>query len=286
MFEVISHHFAGGVYCKLMRIKENSQVVSHKHEYDHMSVLMQGCVIVRADGEQNTYYAPNIIEIKAGVEHSIVAINGDAVWGCIHATDCTDESKIDDLLIKQPHMCKTAFLFDVNSAMKELERHPELWNQHTMRTESPTSPHREVSDIWLRYKDPRLPVDQSQPHQSVWYPALEKLPSIQRIIETIMMTKPGDELGGVLITKIPAGKQVYPHGDAGAWHSEYYNEKILVLLQSAPGQSFNYADETHEGLAGEVFTFDNLPEHWVINNSDIDRISLILAVRSEPHAST
>jgi hypothetical protein len=72
---------------------------------------------------------------------------------------------------------------------------------------------------------------------------------------------------------------VYPHSDTGQWHPEFYNKKILILLQSAEGQSFNFENESHVGFSGEVFSFDNAPIHWVTNNSTVDRISLILAVR-------
>lgn len=282
--EVIKHHFVGGVYAKEMRIPDGFEVTSHKHRFDHMSVLTQGCVIVEADGIQETYYAPAVIEIKAGVAHSVLPVNGDAHWLCVHATDCTDESKIDEVLIEPvKHMQKTELTFMVDSALAELNRHPELWNQHTMRTASASSPHREVSDIWLRYQAPELPIDQQKPHESVWYKAIRQLLAIRTIIEKIMLSMPkGSELGGVLITRIPPGKRVYPHSDAGTWHAEYYNQKVLVLLQSAPGQSFNFANESHEGEAGEVFTFNNLPEHSVINNSGIDRISLIIAIRTLP----
>lgn len=101
MIEVIKHHFAGGVYCKEMMIPNEFEVVSHSHKFDHLSVLTMGCVIVEADGVQETYYAPAVIEIKAGVNHSVTPVNGDAHWLCIHATDCTDEDKIDNVLISK-----------------------------------------------------------------------------------------------------------------------------------------------------------------------------------------
>ena len=88
---------------------------------------------------------------------------------------------------------------------------------------------------------------------------------------------------------MPARKQVYIHSDAGHWHSDYYDKKILVLLQSNQDQSFNFYSkvgesfaltESHFGEAGEVFEFDNSYYHSVINDSDEDRISLIFAVRT------
>jgi quercetin dioxygenase-like cupin family protein len=295
--KVISHHFIGGVYAKEMLIPDGYEVISHSHKFDHMSVLTQGCVIVEADGEQSTYYAPAIIEIKAGTNHSVRPVNGDAHWICVHATDCVDESKVDEVLIekidKQLNMVKQEYCLDISSLRNQLDEHPELWDEYDMRTRLyENSPHREVSDIWLRYRDwaefdPNDPMSFADEHRSIFYPAYFELWEVADVIAKVMWKfKPGAKLGGCLITKIPPGKQVYPHSDSGSWHSEYYNRKVLVLLQSAPGQSFNFRDEKYEGKTGEVFIFDNNPVHSVVNNSEVDRISLILAVRDIPDANT
>lgn len=100
MIEVIKHHFFGGIYAKEMKIPDHYTVVSHEHTYDHLSILSQGSVVVEVDGEVKIYHAPAVIEVKAGLSHAVTPLYGDAYWFCIHATDCTDESKIDDVLIK------------------------------------------------------------------------------------------------------------------------------------------------------------------------------------------
>jgi quercetin dioxygenase-like cupin family protein len=284
--EVISHHFVGGVYCKMMRLKEDEEVVQHKHNYGHATALFSGCVILDANGEQSTHWAPDILEIKAGIHHKFMAINGDAVLACIHATTCTDADKVDEVLIqKQQHMKKLPFQIPVSKLNEELAEHPELWDLLTLRTQAADSPHREVSDIWLRYRswdefDPGNPQAFSDQHESIFYAAYYKLPAMEWILAQLVDRLGPFELGGILITKIPPGKSVKPHSDAGRWHSEYFSTKVLVLLNSAPGQQFCFENgEVHEGEAGEVFTFDNRPVHWVTNDSDQDRISLIFAIR-------
>lgn len=293
MLEVIQHHFVGGeednseVYLKEMRIDEGFNVVSHKHAFDHVSLLTRGVVIVEADGVSTTYTAPAYIFVKKGVNHSVTPVGSDAKWFCVHITDGTDATKIDEVLIeKTPHMIKQDMTVDVSALMEQITANPSLWDRYTMRTALlEDSPHREVSDIWLRYRDwsefdhdnPQAFSDQ---HISQFYAAYYELPAVKAIIDAVMNTMPAHaKLGGCLITKIPAGNRVYPHSDAGAWHSEYYNRKVLVLLQSAPGQTFNFDNESHEGEAGEVFYFDNQVTHSVTNHSDCDRISLILAIR-------
>jgi len=284
--EVLKHHFIGGVYAKEMMIPEDYRAVSHRHSYDHMSVLSEGCVIVWANGKQETYFAPAVIEIKAGVEHEIQAVNGPAHWLCIHKTDCTDPSQVDEVLVeKVQHMRKLPFVVPVAKLREELEASPWLWNTNELRTRMfDGSPHRRVDDIWIRYRDwsefdESDPESFSGPHESIWYPAYNALPSIEWILQNIIEHLGDFELGGVLITKVPPGQRVDPHSDAGRWHADYYNRKILVLVKSAPGQKFCYLNEEHEGDAGQVFEFDNAPVHWVDNDSDVDRISLIFATR-------
>lgn len=175
----------------------------------------------------------------------------------------------------------------VEPLMQQIEENPDLWDRDTLRTSFyPNSPHREVSDIWLRYRsmdefDPERPELFAGPHKSVWYPAETILTCAWGLIEPICKIVDCEELGGVLITKIPPGKQVYPHNDGGPWHPEYYASKYLLLLKSAPGQVFSFEDEAHEGETGDLFIFDNRHTHWVVNNSDVDRVSLILAIKQK-----
>ncbi len=102
-FDVIQHYFSSNLYAKHMVIKDGFEVSSHKHNFDHLSILSSGCVILEVDGEQSTHYSPTVIEIKAGKTHKIQAVNGDAVWFCIHgiADGEVNSDNIDDVLIKK-----------------------------------------------------------------------------------------------------------------------------------------------------------------------------------------
>lgn len=95
----VVHHFAAGVYAKQMQLPAGHYAVKHTHDYDHLSILAKGEVVVMVDEEATVYAAPACINIKAGQEHRIEAIS-DAVWFCIHATDETDPDKIDEVLIR------------------------------------------------------------------------------------------------------------------------------------------------------------------------------------------
>src|SRR5580658_1128136 len=109
--------------------------------------------------------------------------------------------------------------FDVSGLQQQLAAHPEVWNTVTLRTEHPRSPHREVSDIWVRYNALSNYHGDMQRfndvHVSEWYPVSEVLTEARRLAEAVA---DGRDIGAVLITKIPGGKQVYPHVDVG-WHA-------------------------------------------------------------------
>lgn len=158
-----------------------------------------------------------------------------------------------------------------------LQESPQLWNQHRERTESPDSPHYGLDDIWARYGDPKRAVD-GQAHDARWYPAADLL-GIRDTCHDLMRAVRGVELGGVLITRIPAGKEVRPHIDPG-WHARRY-EKYGVQITSAPGQLFCFDGEQLETRPGDVFWFDNAHTHWVTNPTNHERITMIVCIRRE-----
>lgn len=171
--------------------------------------------------------------------------------------------------------------FDIDGSVKEISEHPELWNIYTMRTAEVGSPHRDVDDIWIRYnawdnfRGNRIAFNEE--HESVWYPSIEKLPSIKELVMDVMSYVRGERLGGVFITKVPAGKSVGKHIDNG-WHSRYY-DKFAVQLKSNTHQEFCFDNYELCSEEGDLYTFDNSKMHWVTNNSQEDRITLIITIR-------
>lgn len=158
-----------------------------------------------------------------------------------------------------------------------LLQHPELWNTHTNRTESPDSPHHGLDDIWARFGDPARASDGS-PHDSFWYPSADVL-GIKAMCHDIMRHVEGVELGGVLITRIPAGATCKPHTDPG-WHARRY-QKFGVQITSAPGQKFCFEGAELETKPGDLFWFDNQFLHWVENPTQYERVTMIVCIRKE-----
>jgi len=159
----------------------------------------------------------------------------------------------------------------------KLLQHPELWNQHTERTQDPASPHHCLDDIWARFGDPERAKDGSA-HDAFWYPAADVL-DIKGFCLDLMRSVGGVELGGVLITRIPPGAECKPHTDPG-WHAQRY-EKFAVQITSAPGQKFCFEDEELETKPGDVYWFDNQYLHWVKNDTPYERVTMIVCIRRE-----
>lgn len=173
---------------------------------------------------------------------------------------------------------------NVKQLVKELKDNPSLWNQYSLRTTAyEGNPHKRVDDIWVRYNawenfDAEHPELFSAEHDSSWYPAYGKLPALRYHLFELMRAVQGTRLGGVLITRIPAGCSVAPHIDRG-WHAGYYR-KFAIQLKGGPQQLFCFEGESLEAGAGEVYEFDNSEKHWVENNSRRERITLIVCIRT------
>lgn len=170
---------------------------------------------------------------------------------------------------------------DVAPLIYQLARHPELWNQHTMRTASEGTPHREADDIWVRYNPWRNfhgdPVAFHAEHVAEWYPCIGVIPGAWRLAREVMRRVGGKTLGGVLITRIPPGGQVKPHVDRG-WHADVH-AKYAVQIKGNASQAFCFDDAELRPEPGDLYTFDNSRRHWVTNESDSERITLIVCVR-------
>lgn len=103
MFEVdlkIKHFFSGREYAKEMHLPAGYYAETHSHNFDHLSILARGEVLVTIDGVARPYAGPTCITIPAGAVHRIDALT-DSVWFCVHATDETDPEKVDQVLIKE-----------------------------------------------------------------------------------------------------------------------------------------------------------------------------------------
>ena len=181
------------------------------------------------------------------------------------------------------HLRLVASDLPVAQLVRELEAAPDLWDDFRFRTESPISPHRDMSDIIVRYNDRRNYVNRerfNEEHDSVWWSAYRRLPAVRPIVFSVMQAVEGERLGMVLITRLPPGARCHPHTDGG-WHAHYY-EKYAVLLQGNERQSFKFADDEQvSAKPGEAWWFNNSVTHWVENPTEQERLTMIVCVKSD-----
>lgn len=173
-------------------------------------------------------------------------------------------------------------VFDVGGLVHELNRAPELWDDFPLRTREEFSPHHGLSDIWVRYNAQKhFDGDRAQfmePHLAEWWKAAAHLPSARRLAFELMHAVDGEHLGMVLITRIPPRTNCLPHKDGG-WHAQFY-DKYAIQVKSARGQAFCFEDVRHECGPGGAYQFDNARLHWVENDTDSERITMIVCIRN------
>lgn len=95
----IRHYFSGREYARRQVLPAGHYAESHRHNFDHLSILASGKVRVTVDGTATEYTGPECLIICAGQVHRIEALT-DSVWFCVHATDETDPDNIDHQLIE------------------------------------------------------------------------------------------------------------------------------------------------------------------------------------------
>jgi Aspartyl/Asparaginyl beta-hydroxylase len=173
-----------------------------------------------------------------------------------------------------------------------IARRPELWAEDTFLRRYPQGPFGEVESIMLRFPE-KVVFDESDPeaakklelyklnrlpgfdqHESIDYPAYAKLPEARGLVMTVFGLVAGTRLGRVMVNKIKPGGRIFRHADTPV-HTDYYS-RFHVCLQSAPGVRFLAGDEETYMAPGEAWWFDNSQEHEVINNSNVDRIHLVI----------
>ncbi len=182
---------------------------------------------------------------------------------------------------------QVAYGLNVTPLNLAIARRPELWKEDTYLRDYPQGPFNEIESIMLRFpvksvveteEELRKHASTYDQHESIDYPPYAKLTEARPIVMGLMAQVGGERLGRVMINKIAPGGRIFPHADTPS-HAEYY-DRFHVVLQSAPGVDFRAGDEHVYMGVGEVWWFDNSQEHEVINNSAVDRVHMIVDIRT------
>jgi len=176
---------------------------------------------------------------------------------------------------------------DVTTLQQEILKNYDEFDKYNYRRTFTNSPHSEMSDIWARYNDVK-PFEEKgdltgfeAEHDSIWYPVIDKIPSVKKVVFDLMRKVDGERLGGILITKLPPNGHIARHTDSG-WHAQYY-DKFFVPVLIKQGAIFGFDDGDIDAKEGEAWWFDNSNPHWVTNNTDTDRIAMIICIRTEKY---
>ncbi|MDN7558225.1 aspartyl/asparaginyl beta-hydroxylase domain-containing protein [Burkholderia orbicola] len=180
---------------------------------------------------------------------------------------------------------------DTMPLVAAIARQPELWSADTYLRHYPQGPFGDTDSIMLRfpkqvklkserqlerYKANRLPGHDQ--HESVFYPPWFSLPEAHQHVFALMSVVRGVRLGRVMINRVRPGGRIFAHRDSPE-HTARWRRHHLVL-HGKPGAMLRVADETIPMLSGMLFWFDNREEHEVVNNSDDDRISMVIDVQT------
>lgn len=179
---------------------------------------------------------------------------------------------------------------NVVPAKIELQTNHDLWNQHTLRTMTPGSPHREVDDIWMRMNDlTKCRQADTDPvfvdhRESINYPAASRLTEVRRLVMNLMPVVQGERLGRVIISRMAPGAGISEHCDIGPdptkWYdTEPYYSRFHIVIQAGPGSLFRCDEEEVTMVTGEVWWFRNDLNHSVVNNSADDRIHVVCDIK-------
>jgi len=165
-------------------------------------------------------------------------------------------------------------------ALREFLEDCDYWDENPLRRTYPNSPHAQMVDIWVRFGDPS---DLLNPHEAKWYPVSYEAPDLMDICYSVVDHVGGTRLGGVLITKLPHGCEITPHIDTG-WHAQEY-DKFYIPITRPEGSKFGFECGDILGDPGDCYWFRNDVSHWVLNNGNSDRITLIVCVKTDKFRS-
>jgi hypothetical protein len=108
-------------------------------------------------------------------------------------------------------------------------------------------------------------------------PMCEKFPVTDAYAERLINEKRG-KAGRVVLTMLRPNGTIYPHTDDGMYW--LLRDRYHLVIKSKAGSLFRAGGEEVRMQEGELWWFDPTAEHEAFNDSDDDRIHLIIDVLS------
>lgn len=162
-------------------------------------------------------------------------------------------------------------------ALKEIESNTDIWNVFTLRQNIPNSPHKQTKCIPLRGPELKPRINLEEVIENYDTNLSDSFPFIVNSVNTLFNHFPECELGRVMLVSLDPGGHIDRHSDSGKY-AEYYR-RIHIPIKSLEGNIFISEDESIHMEPGGVYMFNHLIDHEVFNNSNEERIHLIIDFR-------
>ena len=171
---------------------------------------------------------------------------------------------------------------DVQPFLAEIEANSECWYMDQTRQER-ISVQRETHAIALRcHADTAIGDSRVRRAKAVGYrcrptPVSESFPFISGYVDQLVRNMNGT-MGRCVLVKLKPNGTVYPHTDDGLYW--LLRDRYHLALKSVTGSHVKMGDEEVRMQEGELWWFDHTVSHAAFNDSDEDRIHIILDVMS------
>lgn len=174
---------------------------------------------------------------------------------------------------------------DVAPFLNEIEAHPELWDLDPSRQENKPA-QRETKAICIRAQGGKAILDSAaRQYKPIGYWGLPTslssfFPIAEAFIEQLAGSMKG-AMGRAVITRLSPGGRIHPHIDDRLYW--LLRDRYHLVIKSPAGSFFRAGGEEVRMGQGELWWFDHSVEHEVFNDTDVERIHLIVDLLS-PHS--
>lgn len=171
---------------------------------------------------------------------------------------------------------------DVSPYLDEIESKWDLWDSDTSRQER-VSKQRETKAITLRSHsttaadDSRFRAARPIGYRGKPSEMSMQLPVISGWVDDLVAQRNG-RMGRAVMTMLRPAGVIYPHTDDGVYW--LLRDRFHLVVKSPAGSHFKAGGEEVRMQEGELWWFDPTVEHEAFNESDDDRIHIIVDVMS------
>ena len=184
-------------------------------------------------------------------------------------------------------IAQNAAVLPLMLAIQRMDKSHGIWKEDTYLRDYPQGPFGNTESIILRFPDRSVHQTEEalkdhlanfDQHENYDQPIFKTLSEARVLVYNLMAAVQGERLGRVMINKLNPGGVIFPHADTPV-HAEYW-DRFHIVLQSAPGSNFRAGYERVHMKTGDIWWFNNRIEHEVVNNSDTERIHMIVDIRT------